>query len=256
MKSELRFGFLWLFCLFLCAGAEDLTDEPMRVWSNANGNRIAGRLLSFGDNQVKIQFGDKAVVLKLEELSIEDRSYLLERFGRDDSPDEKNTAENPHDKSSAKAEPTIADRATEIQRQFLKINHESILAYDRASNPLKRSLVRTERSGKFKALLPTRSVSQWVGRISEMSTDKARDAVVVVKIDDEKILITNLGKRISHDSDLYRKFAEFDVGDLVLVSGRFLEGADEFIDEVSFTESGSIRDPKFNFEFESVSEFK
>ena len=51
--------------------------EP-RIWTRSDGKKAAGTLVEFKNEEAKIKFGEREIVLKLEDISPKDRAYLLE----------------------------------------------------------------------------------------------------------------------------------------------------------------------------------
>lgn len=50
--------------------------EP-RIWTRSDGKKAAGTLVEFKNEEVTIKFGESEIIIKLQDLSPEDRAYLL-----------------------------------------------------------------------------------------------------------------------------------------------------------------------------------
>ena len=134
--------------------------------------------------------------------------------------------------------------------------------YENTENPLKKTALRKERKNALKTLFNNRNVSNWKGELSDMntSTDNQGKAYIGVRLLGTNSV--NLGTSYISDmfpvgSKLFNKLAEIEVGDIIEFSGTFRYDYEyqDHLDENSSTEYGSMRNPEFNFIFNSIEKY-
>jgi len=142
--------------------------------------------------------------------------------------------------SSGKADPSWPT----AQAEFYKVITESKATYSAANgNEILQDRVRKDRKPKFKKLFASsKSISNWVGTISEIRNDPS-GAHVVVLLDQDKTKFHFLD--VKNGTPLFEKLAHFHIGDKVKFGGRFKDGDQDFILEASFSNSGSVLEPEF-----------
>jgi hypothetical protein len=94
-----------------------------------------------------------------------------------------------------------------------------------------------------------------------MSTTSQRNAHVSIQPDGCSFRVQTWNNELSdisgntliaQDTELYQEVAELNRGTKVLFSGHFLAGDDDFVQEQSLTEEGSLTDPEFTVVFTSI----
>jgi len=150
------------------------------------------------------------------------------------------------------------------QKEFVSIVNESKSEYKAQPNELKKSAVRTKRGELLKkALADSYQIKDWIGIIDQMKTTGDGNAILILKIENESITIQTTNNEFSNklgdnslipqSSELFKVIAELAKGDRVKFSGTFTSSSDnDFIKEMSLTESGSMDRPTFMFSFDKV----
>ncbi len=180
---------------------------------------------------------------------------------------------NKHYESSATRSDNIENSASiPVQRPRLNVPveqsslaavvREYAKAYRDANNELKKSAVRSARRAAIEeALKGIRSVTNWTGRLSEMGTTSEGDAYITIKLENSDVEVKTWNNSFSdisdltlikHSSALYNNIANFNKGDRVQFSGKFLADKMDFIREGSLTEEGAMLEPEFLFRFSEV----
>lgn len=136
--------------------------------------------------------------------------------------------------------------------------------YDNAENELKKSALRSQRRDKIRAVLQSRDVSRWIGKLKLMKTNSEGKAYVTIQLPDTRIEIKTWNNGLSdvidntlipNGSALYKKIADLKMGDIVSFSGRFAASDSDYIEESSMTESGSMQTPEFIMVFKDISKY-
>jgi len=148
------------------------------------------------------------------------------------------------------------------QQNFINAVKNAKTDYASASNELKKTAVRRQRSGNIqKALNGGLAIKNWVGRVKDMSTTTKGNAYLSISLEGANIRIQTWNNELSDlvgetliksGSNLYNKVAEFDTGDLVKFSGSFVSGDNYFVEEQSMTENGAMENPEFTFIFQDI----
>ena len=112
--------------------------------------------------------------------------------------------------------------------------------------------------------MTTLTVENWVGKIKGIETISDGRGVVYIGLPGHgNIKVSNritvsdafttwgAGRFISPGSSLYNKVANLAVGDTVLFSGTFAQG-DDYLEELSLTEEGSMHEPEFSLTFMNI----
>lgn len=162
--------------------------------------------------------------------------------------------------ASSPATPAIVIPAT--QAAFIKAVDEAAANYSAASNELKKSAIRTQRSQQLKsALAGSRDVHDWIGTIEGLSTNGEGNAVLSIQLESSDVEVKTWNNALSdissqtlipQSSPIFNTIAELDEGTRVVFSGSFPASDKDFVEESSMTESGSMRDPEFIMKFEAV----
>jgi hypothetical protein len=149
----------------------------------------------------------------------------------------------------------LADEAT-----FIAATQMYMEPYRNAKNELQKSALRKERAQELKAALGGKlEVVNWTGVLTDLSTNSDGDAYITVEIARGVSIrtwnnsLSDKGDRtlIKFGSSLFKALAEMEEGTRVHFSGSFFPGQD-FVKEMSLTESGSMSEPEFLFRFSKV----
>jgi len=150
-----------------------------------------------------------------------------------------------------------------VEQDFIAIIQESKKEYQDAPNELKKSAIRTKR-GKLiaNALGNNRKFDDWIVRVVKMETSGKGKAILETSIEgtDVKLMTVNndisnlIYKTLIEQTDpLYNKISELKEGDKIKISGTFLESDNnDYINEPSLTESGSMENPGFIVRFNKI----
>ena len=147
------------------------------------------------------------------------------------------------------------------EREFISTVSNFRSRYRQAANEFQKSNLRAERSAALAKVLPSLSVSDWIGEVSQMVTTSGDrwGALSVVIGSDKSITVTTrltnlLDNRtmIPPGSELYNRVAQLTIGNSLTFSGTFEQGTSEYATEVSLTEESSMTEPAFLFTFTSV----
>lgn len=155
-------------------------------------------------------------------------------------------------------EPSVPLQQSELSR----VVNEYVNKYRKADNELKKSTLRTERRKAIKnALNESCEIVDWVGTLKDMGTTSERNAYVSIQPDECSFRVQTWNNELSDISgntlipqgtELYQELAELNKGNRVLFSGHFVPGEDDFVQEQSLTEQGSMTDPEFTVIFTSI----
>ena len=108
--------------------------------------------------------------------------------------------------------------------------------------------------------IPNRSVSNWVGDVSELSSNGEGKGVLTIKIGDE-IYVSTWNNALSDTFDrtlidpssaIFQAAINLKIGQKVVFSGEFVKSETDCIQEPSLTLYGSISSPKFIIKFTDV----
>jgi hypothetical protein len=145
------------------------------------------------------------------------------------------------------------------QKQFEQIIATYSAEYDKGENELQQSVARNSRKKDLQQL-GIRSATDWVGTLSDLSTNNDGKAVVEIELGDIKIKTWNnaysdigYDTLIDLESALFKSLLNVKKGAKVKFSGSFFSGDDlDYVEENSFTIRGSMKDPEFLFKFSNV----
>ncbi len=159
--------------------------------------------------------------------------------------------------TSKKTIPLPAD-----QEAFIKSVEGFYDIYDDAPNELKKSALRVQRRDAIQGIVGSRRVANWVGTIADMQTTSDGKASVEVRLGGARhILVKTWNNTISDlmshtliesGSSVYNALADLSEGDIVEFSGTFLSDKQDYIEEGSISERGSMTDPEFLFRFSDI----
>lgn len=154
------------------------------------------------------------------------------------------------------------------QFEFMKIVILTREEYRRAENDFKKAPLRAERKKALCNLVgDDHSVVGWIGKLYELRATRDPDGkgngIIVVDLGREIYLETSRGfwdfnsTLVTPDKPLYQKLGTLVEGQDITFSGNFIIGnSHDCIEEASATESGSMTQPEFEFNFIDISPFK
>lgn len=146
------------------------------------------------------------------------------------------------------------------QVAFLKVVEEGQRAFKASENDFQRGATRPVRSQAICNALSSVSVSNWIGRVSRLSTNNEGLGVLGIDIG-SKIIATTWNNKLSDmsadsliapNTAIYQRMGSLKSGDLVRFTGSFVRGGVDCIQEQSMTIRGSMVDPEFTFVFRSL----
>lgn len=145
-------------------------------------------------------------------------------------------------------------RIPDLQLRFTQEVEAFIPLYKQAPNELVKTDLRRQRRTRLSQILPNLSISGWVARIHSMRTDSNGLAYIALRLPNSCITIHSTP--ISGDSSLYKLFSQLksgpEDGDLVEFSGFFKPSSEDYLKEISWTESGSMIEPEFLLQISDV----
>ena len=133
--------------------------------------------------------------------------------------------------------------------------------YASGANDMQKGASRPTRARSICAAIPDRRAAQWVGNVSEISSNGEGSGVLnIVVAPNVQVKTWNNALSDSFDntlidpsSDLYRQALTLKVGQAVRFSGQFVSGPVDCIREASLTLYGSVSEPDFIIRFSEVS---
>jgi hypothetical protein len=141
-----------------------------------------------------------------------------------------------------------------------QIVEAAVRQYRDGQNDMQKGAARPLRAQAIAHLLPSRHVRDWIGTVTELTTNGDGKGVMVVQIGKETYVRTwnNALSDIMDNtlidplSSLFQIVSQLRVGQKVRFSGVFMMSSSDFIEERSLTLGGSISEPEFIMKFESV----
>jgi len=129
--------------------------------------------------------------------------------------------------------------------------------YRSAANELAAGGIRSSRQQAICDAVINQAASDWVGKISRLTTNGDGKGVIGISIGPNVQIATwnnrmsDIGDRtlIEPDSSVFKTLAKMKVGDTVKFSGRFTPSRTDCVGEQSFTLQGSMTDPAFTMRF-------
>jgi endogenous inhibitor of DNA gyrase (YacG/DUF329 family) len=168
------------------------------------------------------------------------------------------------DSSVARATTTAQKEAKRAippeQELFINTIEKYVNGFRSAKNELQQSALRDQRKDELAKLMSGRSVSSWVGKISQLKTNTEGKAILSIRIAPDIEIKTwnnalsdiNSNTLIAKGTGLYAVLLNLSQGEQVEFSGSFFSSETDFIEESSMTIQGSMRNPEFLFKFKSV----
>jgi TonB family protein len=170
----------------------------------------------------------------------------------------------PSTQQSAKAQSDLP----QTQRDFTSLVSSFVEPYHAANTEVLKTNVRFDRKAAlqkyFQDSLVGPRFQDWIGGVSELTTNTEGDAHISVHLAGSNIVLENWNNRVSdlfaatmipRESPLYRSLMHIKPGDQVRISGFFLPTSTsaDFIEEASLTEQDSIAEPEFIVRFTQIS---
>ncbi|MCX7135575.1 MAG: hypothetical protein NTW47_02670 [Proteobacteria bacterium] len=148
----------------------------------------------------------------------------------------------------------------ERQQQFLLAIEKARRTYTAATNDLLKGAARVQRKNDICAVLKTRSLTGWIGKLTTLSSNSNGKGVISVSIGENVALGTfnNAFSDLSSNtllepgSSVYQNAIQLTPGDQVVFSGAFFLDDADCTKEKSLTMRGSIMEPEFLFQFTSI----
>lgn len=150
--------------------------------------------------------------------------------------------------------------APDRQLRFLKAVLDGRNAYQAAGNDMLKGGTRPQRAKDICAALSNSlTAKDWVGTVSDLSSNTDGKGVLAVEIEKGVVLKTRLiafgdyeRTLIEPGSELFRKASALAKRQRVVFSGTLLRGDVDCVSEASLTLGGSMRQPEFMFKFEDI----
>lgn len=152
------------------------------------------------------------------------------------------------------------------EQRFIDIVQKASADYSNAENDMKKGGIRNDRSKAVCKVVSSPLVKNWVGTITELTTNSDGLGVLSVRLD-KNVTVTTWNNALSdtfdntlihQDSPVFKILSELQKGSKIKFSGTFFRD-DEGVDcykESSLTMSGAMTEPEYLFRFSSVSVFK
>lgn len=183
-------------------------------------------------------------------------------IGLINAPDQPKEASSSSNSAKASAE-TLKKAKIAIpsdQEQFIDAIENYVNGFRAAENELQQSALRDQRKNELAKLIRSRSVSSWVGTISQLETNTEGKAILSIRVSPNIEIKTwnnalsdiSSNTLIEKGSVLYSSLFDLSRGQSVEFSGSFFSSETDYIEETSMTIQGSMRNPEFLFKFQSV----
>ena len=148
----------------------------------------------------------------------------------------------------------------EFEKQFIAAVENARSVYKSGANDMAKGAARPLRAKELCALLRSPSISNWVGRVSKLSTNGDGKGVLEVQIDKDTVIktwnnaVSDAGDNtlIDPTSPLFSKASALAEGKQVIFSGSFRPSSTDCVKEGSLTMHGSLMEPEFIFRFSDV----
>lgn len=185
--------------------------------------------------------------------------FVIGLINAPDQPKEANSSSNAA-KASAENPKQVKIAIPSDQEQFINAIENYVNSFRAAKNELQQSALRDQRKNELSKLMHGRSVSSWVGTISQLETNTEGKAILSIRVSPDIEIKTwnnalsdiNSNTLITKGSELYSSLFNLSRGQKVQFSGSFFSSETDYIEETSMTIQGSMRNPEFLFKFKSV----
>jgi hypothetical protein len=149
----------------------------------------------------------------------------------------------------------------ETEARFADIIRQYVAAYNAAPNQMAQGALRPQRATEL-CKLPLAKVTDWVGRVTTLSSANDGRGVLKVRLSVTTSVgttnnglsdqLSNLQTLMAVNSPVHLAAQRLQVGQLVIFSGRFAKESIDCIEEKSLTVAGAMQDPTFLFQFSDV----
>jgi hypothetical protein len=165
--------------------------------------------------------------------------------------------ESPVIAAAATAASQAFSAVPDSEKQFLAAVEHGRSVYESGANDMARGAARPLRAKEICDLLTSVSISNWVGRVSKLSTNGDGKGVLAVQIGNDVYVHTwnnDVSDVADHSlidpaSSLFTKASALSEGQEVLFSGSFRPETTDCVKESSLTMNGSLTEPEFIFRF-------
>jgi hypothetical protein len=149
----------------------------------------------------------------------------------------------------------------DVEMQFIAAIENARSVYKSGANDMAKGAARPLRAKELCALLRSSTASNWVGKISTLSTNGDGKGVLAIEIGKDIVIktwnnaVSDAGDRTLIDpaSPLFSRASSLSEGKQVVFSGTFRPSSTDCVKEGSLTMSGSLMKPEFIFRFSDVS---
>lgn len=164
------------------------------------------------------------------------------------------------DKSPDDSASKIEQSSPEIEKSFISVVSDAQMKAKDVSNDMQLGGLKPKRASALCSLLTSKSVSEWTGKVTQISSNGDGKGVLSIEISKDITIKTwnnslsdiNDKTLIDPSSQLFSDASALNVGDLVSFSGEFIPSESDCIRESSMGLDGSIKEPEFIFRFSGI----
>ncbi len=146
------------------------------------------------------------------------------------------------------------------QAAFLAAIDGTRKAFRKGENDLRKGAARMQRAKALCDALPSRVARDWLGVVTELTSNGAGKGAMTVRVGDDVTVATwhdwlsDTGHwtLMQAGTPVHDAAMGLAVGDKVRLSGSFFPDADDCLYEQSYTQRGSMTAPEFTFRFEAL----
>jgi hypothetical protein len=155
------------------------------------------------------------------------------------------------------------------ESRFSSAVESFVSPYQSADTDIRKTNVRFERKEELQSFFLNSaqgsSFQNWVGRVNKLTTERDGEAYVSIKLPNSSVVLETANNSfsdtlsfphtmISRDDPIYPSLMRLHIGDEVRFSGQFLrsEKPEDYVEEESLTEEGSMTEPDFIVRFSSI----
>lgn len=164
---------------------------------------------------------------------------------------------------AALTSPSVAPDALSppgAQSAFLSVVEQTRKGFGKGDNDLRKGAERMRRASALCSVLPNKSVRDWVGVVSKLSSNGDGKGVIGVQVGAGVTLRTwedawsdaGFNTLVTAASPVHAAALLLTVGDKVRISGSFFEHEADCVYEASWTQRGSMHAPDFVFRFDAL----
>lgn len=170
-----------------------------------------------------------------------------------------------NERSSPQRQTRVAERPLpETERLFVSAVERGRTSYQTGQNDMAKGAARPARAKELCSILLSMEVSEWIGRLSTLSSNSDGKGVLGIDIA-RNVRIMTWNNALSDATDhtlvepssaLYSKAVRLKPNSIVLFSGSFIANRTDCAKEGSFTLDGSMTSPDFIFRFSDMAELE